>query len=473
MKINLFEDFADHSKEIWMAQVIRDLKGKDYDKTLTTLTEDGIKIEPFYTKEDRKGLEFLDYYHHRVNQPSSIPGLPPRIWSNVASFDCTDEKSTNAEILDALLNGADALMLHLGGGEDLEVLLREVNPKYIEIFLSPKQDPVKVIQLFINWIHNHNWEADAIQGGLLWEGFASALTKKMEKDTIAEIATNLMQLGEEFPGFKVFSIDADIYHDSGASLVQELAYAFTSLMDLIEVMADQGFYPQEIIQKSLIRASVGADFFLEIAKLKAARMILHRIAKLYQIDIPAEDIFILAQTSFWTKSKMDIETNMVRNTTEAMAAILGGANALFVLPHDYISGIPTSLSNRMARNVSNILKEESYLDKVLDPVAGTYYVENMIAEISQKVKTTMETIESKGGWWSCYESAYIQNQVKTTRERKWQEILDNKRAKIGVNKYLSQKGNDANLEDFPKEENWQLLPFRESMSVENKKSPNR
>jgi methylmalonyl-CoA mutase len=126
----------------------------------------------------------------------------------------------------------------------------------------------------------------------------------------------------------------------------------------------------------------------------------------------------------------------------------------------------------MARNVSNILKEESYLDKILDPVAGTYYVENLIVEILQKVKTSMESIESKGGWWYCYESGYIQNQVKSSRARKLEEILQKKRTKIGVNKYLDQKGRDGIEGALPNEETWELLPCRESMSVENQKDQN-
>jgi methylmalonyl-CoA mutase len=472
MKINLFEEFPRHDRNDWMVQIIRDLKGRDYEKTLTTFTEDGIRIEPIYTKEDRQGLEALQYYHNRVNQPPSIPGLPPRIWSNVSSFEGMDEKKTNTQILDALLNGSDALMLQLTGEEDLEILLQEVNPKYIEIFLSPNGDPVKVLQMFIDWINDNGWETDSIQGGLFWEGFGSALTQGIGKETITETAIALLQLGEDLTRFKVFSIDGATYHDSGASLVQEFGFAFSSWIDLIEIMVGQGFYPQEIIQKSMIKLSMGGDFFLEIAKIKAARILMHKISKLYQIDIPAEDLFIFAQTSFWTKSSMDIETNMVRNTTEAMAAILGGANSLYVLPHDIASGNSSPLAIRMARNVSNILKEESYLDKILDPVARTYYVENLLVEILNKVKGYMETVESKGSWWSCFESRVIQDEVRTSRNRKMEEILEKKRTKIGVNKYLSQKESMDIGGGLPIEENWQLLPFRESMSVENQKSQN-
>ena len=467
MKINLFEDFPKHSKEDWMAQIIKDLKGKDYEKTLTSVTEDGIKIEPIYTIEDRKGLEVLDSFRNRVNPESLIPGMPPRIWANVCSFEGTNEKSMNGEILDALLNGADALLLHLSGEEDLEVMLEGVQAQYIQIFLSPKEDPIKVFKQFLDWINRNKWPQESILGGILWDGFAFSLTNKIEKKIIVDTAVSLLQLGEELTAFKLFSINSAIYHDSGASSVQELAFGLSAWVDLIDAMVEEGFYPNEIIQKTVFRLAVGTDYFIEIAKLKAARVLINRLIRLYQVEIPAEDIFIFVQTSFWTKTMWDTETNMVRNTTEAMTGILGGANALYVLPHDIPSGYSGLLSQRMARNVSNILKEESYFDKILDPVSGSYFIENMILAIFQKVKEYMETIEGKGGWWTCYESCFIQNEVRTRRNIKMKQVLEGEKTKIGVNKYIFKKENFPKPNAFPVEESWQLLPFRESMSVEN------
>jgi methylmalonyl-CoA mutase len=201
MKINLFKDFPRHSKKDWMDQISRDLKGKDFEKTLVSVTEDGIKIDPFYATEDMSGSNAFQYYRNRVNPEPSIPGLPPRIWANVSSFEGENEKSTNAEIIDALLNGADALLLHLGGKEDLGVLLKGVEPKYIQIFLSPIGDPVQVLKKFLDWISQNGCEPESIQGGILWDGFGSMLSEKSEKKTVVETATSLLQMGEELPRF--------------------------------------------------------------------------------------------------------------------------------------------------------------------------------------------------------------------------------------------------------------------------------
>lgn len=465
MKINLFEDFPCHSKKDWMDQVIRDLKGKDFEKTLVSVTEDGIKIDPFYTFEDLAGTEWVSDYRNRVNTEPPLPGFPPRIWANVSSFEGTNGKSTNEEILDALLNGADGLLLHLRGGEDLEVLLKGVEPQYIQIFLNPLGDPIQVLNGFVEWLNQNGWRPDTIYGGILWDGFAAALTEKTDKRTVMEIAKSLLQVGEEFGNFKVLSIDAAAYHNSGASPVQELSFGLAAWIELIDALVGEGFYPQEIIQKTMFRLAVGAEFFLEIAKVKAARILMHRLMSLYQLDIPAEDLFLFVETSFWTKTLSDPDTDMIRNTTEAMAGIIGGANALYVLPHDIATGVSDPWSKRLARNVSTILKEESYQDRILDPVAGSYFIENMITAIFQKVKENMEEVEEMGGWWACYETLFIQKEVKTMRERKMVEILEKKRSKIGVNKFTTQK--DIIDQKSKEEEVWTIFPCRESMLAEN------
>lgn len=467
MKINLFEDFPSHSKKDWMDQIIRDLKGKDFGKTLVSVTEDGIKVNPFYTAEDMNFADSLSGYRNRVNPAPSIPGLPPRIWTNVSSFEGTNGKSANEEILDALLNGADGLLLHLRGEEDLEVLLKGVEPQYIQIFLNPIGNPIQVLNGFMEWVNQNGWKPDTIYGGILWDGFAAALTEKTDKRTVVEIAKSLLQIGEEFGNFKVLSIDAAAYHNSGASPVQELTFGLAAWIDLIDALVGEGFYPQEIIQKTMVRLAVGSDFFLEIAKVKAARILMHRMISLYQLDIPAEDLFLFVETSFWTKTTSDPDTDMIRNTTESMAGIIGGANALYVLPHDIATEVPGALSERLARNVSNILKEESYLDKILDPVAGSYFIENLIVAIFQKVKESLSHVEEMGGWWICYESGFIQKEVKTLRKKKMEDVLEGRRSKIGVNKYTIRKEIMNPKSNAEEEEDWALFPCRESMLAEN------
>jgi methylmalonyl-CoA mutase len=274
-----------------------------------------------------------------------------------------------------------------------------------------------------------------------------------------------------FPNFKTFAIDSAHYHNSGASTVQELSFALAGFIELMDGLTSAGLPPEEIIGKTMIWTATGSDYFLEIAKVKSMRILFHQLAGLYGFGLALMDIFIYSETSFWTKTKMDIHSNMIRNTVESMAAVLGGCNALQVIPHDIANNEGNSFSKRMALNISNIIKEECYFDKVLDPAAGSYFLENMINQLFDAVQIQLENIESQGGWWNLYQRGEIQKQVKEKRALSMDSILSQEKSKIGVNKYLINEEMSGEQITKPIEEgNFQLLPMRESMSVENLKN---
>ncbi|WP_194972491.1 methylmalonyl-CoA mutase family protein [Aquiflexum lacus] len=464
MKDNLFEEFPNISKKEWMQQVIKDLKGKDFEDTLVTKTADGLKIAPFYTAEDNKEGE--PYLAETIVPNPSIPGFSPRHWVNVFEVEEGDGKAVNKEILLALQNGADALLLSLSGDENLDELLDEVLPQYIRIFIVPGKDPLTSIQHFFNWVKRSDFDPHEIQGGLLWDGFANILINKESKDNVIDVAAALLRETEEMDQFKVFAIDSAIYHNTGASPVQELSYSLSAFIELVDGLTQSGISAGFIFEKTLLKTAVGSDYFIEMTKIKTFRKLYHQLAKLYQISIPMENIFIFSSTSYWTKSKLDVHTNMLRSTTEAMAAILGGCNALQVLPHDIVFGPSDSFSKRMARNISNILKEEVYLDKVLDPMAGSFYLENLIGDMFTAVHSKLMEIENFGGWWHLYQKGSIQNTVKAMRDQKMHDLLHGETVKIGVNKFTVP--NDY-LEDGIKKieaKEWQLLSTRESELIE-------
>ncbi|WP_373492935.1 methylmalonyl-CoA mutase family protein [Aquiflexum sp.] len=464
MKDNLFEGFPRASKEDWMRQVTKDLRGKDFEETLVTKTSDGLKIAPFYTAED---VSWKGFSVGTIVPNPSIPGLSPRYWSNVFEVEGADVKASNKELLLALQNGADALLLPLEGDEDLDLLLQEVMPKYIQIFIVPKNDPIGALHHFLNWIKRNGFDPNELQGGLLWDGFANTLIEKEDKENIIETAASLLGEAEELGQFKVFTIDSAIFHNAGASPVQELSYSLAAYIELVDGLTQRGISSKKIFEKTMLKTAVGSDYFMEMAKIKTFRILYHQLAKLYQITIPMENIFIISSTSFWTMSKMDVYTNMLRNTTEAMAAILGGCNALHVLPHDALLGKSDSFSRRMARNISNILKEESYLDKVLDPTAGSFYLENLISDLFEMVQSKLIEIEQLGGWWKLYQIGSIQNAVKAKRNQKMDALKNGKTVKIGVNKFIVPNEQFERSNENPEtEENWQMLPARASEKME-------
>lgn len=468
MKNKLFEDFQPTNKEEWIAQAIKDLKGKSFDEMLVSQSLEGIQIAPFYTQEDLLDQPSLAGFHHKVNPKPQIPGVSPRVWSNTTRIESKSEKEGNAIILNALQNGSDALVLLLNGGENLSMLLKDVQPAYIQIFLEPTSNPTQVLASFKAWLKQENHNLNQVYGGVLWDGFVKRLTEGLEREDVIRISRELLDLGQDLPNFKTISIDFSHYHNAGANAVQELTFGLLALIDLND---DLSVDHKVVFDNLILRTAVGSDYFMEIAKIKVIRVLTQRLAALYQVSQKVEDIFIFSETSYWTKSGVDIQTNMLRNTTEAMSAILGGCNALEVLRHDCANNEATEFSLRMARNISNILKEESYLDQILDPMAGSYFLEKLTISIFEKVKDKMVSIESSGGWWSSVNQNLIQEEVKKTRIERQKMILEGKQTKVGVNKYLDSSGKAAQTEISDNEESAsQLKTSRESFLVETQKS---
>ncbi|WP_291789317.1 methylmalonyl-CoA mutase family protein, partial [Cecembia sp.] len=441
MQNGFFQDFDPISKAQWIAQAIKDLKGRDFHQTLVTKTLDGIEISPFYTLEDGLASKIMKPYQNKINAVPEIPGSPPRLWSNVFCPYESESKEGNKLILEALMNGSDAILLHVSENTNYEELLKDVALPYIQLFLKPVlgSTPVKVADQFISWLEKTDWGKQQVSGALMWDGMAHLLQERADLKKQVNLVAELMDKLEEYPNFLTMSLDFSVYQEAGASIIQELKYGFASYIELLDQLTERGVEAAKVFNNTLLLLSIGSRYFEEISKIRIASVFFEALAKGYNITLKAEQINVFCQTSTWTKSKLDVHTNMLRNTTEGMSAILGGCNALWVRPHDEVSGISTVFSQRMARNVSNIIKEESYFDKVLDPVAGSYFIENLSESMLVKLKTELAAFESQGGWWINYSENKLQDSVKNTRTKRQSEVLDGYVVKVGANKYREEK----------------------------------
>ncbi len=469
MKDKLFRDFSPISKNEWIGQIEQDLKGKDFENTVVSKILEGIQVAPFYNVEDAENTRWLKPYQNKINPKPEIPGIPPRNWSNVAEINVRDEKKSSKEILDVLQNGANGLLLNLEGKEDLDILLEGVHPQFIHIFLKSRENSLETLRSFFKWINKNGFKKNDINGGLLWNGYSRVLEGTGDHSGIIKEAGEFLDLAVEYPHFKVLTIDTEQYHNTGADSVQETSFAISAFMELMDGLTAAGRAPREIFEKLIVRTAVGSDYFLEIAKLRVLRILVHQLASLYQVDLQPKNIYIFSSTSFWTKTATDVHTNMLRNTTEAMASILGGCNALRILPHDVAVGSENGFSKRMAINTSSILEEESYLNRVVDPVSGTYYLEFLMDTLYDLIKNKIIDLESGGGWWRAYEDLMIQKEIKATRNARMQALVNQKSTKIGVNKFVNSlevKPDFSNLQIHEDEQN--LRPFRESYLAEQK-----
>ncbi len=457
MTRDLFKDFPPTNKTAWINQAIKDLKGKDFNQSLSTKLWEEIEIEPFYTKEDLIGLPKLP--EGCFENASEIQGLSSRSWAN---FSAVFPNTTNEDVLNALENGASGLLLHLRGNEKLGELLKCVKPEYISILIKPLADPMSALNAFLTWVKDSGADETKLNGGLLWSPMDMLFEEGRSLDETIPVLKEILDACPNSSTFSAFHFDFSRYAESGATGLDELIFGFGEMIELID---QSGIDPMEIFEKSGIFTAIGDLHFPEIAKLKAIRFFVSELALQYDIELRPQDFSIFAKTSDWSKSTLDANTNLIRQTYETLAAVLGGANGVWVAPLQHANS--SELDLRIARNVSSVLVHESYLDKVADPTAGSYCLDFLIYQLMEKTKAGLQVLEEKGGWKLGFELNEIQQNVRKSRLTQQNLVLTGKATKIGVNKYPASSTLKNDLEFIPLEEKLkELKPSRASYLVE-------
>ncbi|MDR7129473.1 methylmalonyl-CoA mutase [Algoriphagus sp. 4150] len=456
-----FYTFIPTGKNDWVDQVKQDLKGKDFDDTLTSTLWEKIKIQPFYTSEDLKDLT----QEYKFHPDSKIPGMSPRIWTNLVPFYPENEKSSNEEILNTLKNGADGLILHLKGTQNLNRILKGVHTEYITTIFSPTAESALFLRLIQEWIGSLNLKPTMLSGAIRWnpcdELFGSGENFNLGIDLAAQTINDFREFREFYP----MTIDLSRYANTGATGIQELTYGLGEVIELIDKLSKKSISARQVFENTAFHTAIGDSHFAEIAKVKALRKLIVELAGNYGVQIKVENIYIIASTSIWSKSLMDKNTNLIRQTYEAIAGILGGANSLWVNPVE--SKNASVLEKRIARNVSSILKEESYLDKVMDPAAGSYYMEVLQAEIEKAVISGLQELEEQGGWLKSFEDRTLHAEIRKSRETAQKKVLADSLIKVGANKYLAKDKLENHLPFAPiTEKDFELLPSRATYFVE-------
>ena len=462
-----FYPFSPSSKNDWVDQVKKDLKGKNFDETLTSILWEKIRIQPLYTAEDLEGPK-EDYKFH---PNSEIPGMSPRIWNNLVSVFPENEKETNEEILHALQNGADGLVVYLDGTENINELLKAVHTEFISTNLLPTGDTIQFFHLIKEWIESVSLKPGMLQGAILWNPCDELFRSGENFDSAINQAAKAINDFKDFRDFYPMTIDLSRYANAGATGIQELTYGLAEVIELIDKLSKKAISPIQVFENLTFHTAIGDSHFAEIAKVKALRKLIVGLAGNYGVTIQPENIQIITSTSEWSKSLLDKNTNLIRQTYEAMAGILGGANSLWVKPAE---GKKASiLEKRIARNVSSILKDESYLDKVMDPAAGSFYLEKLQEELENSVIAGLQELEKNGGWLKSFEDRALHTEIRNSRENTQKKVLSDVAIKVGANKYLAKDKVENNLAVEPiKEKEFELLPSRATYLVEQRNLSN-
>ena len=251
-------------------------------------------------------------------------------------------------------------------------------------------------------------------------------------DVIAE----LIKATAEYKRVKVVNVSGATFSNAGSTVVEELAFTLSAAHEYLVKLMEKGLTIDEVARKIRFTFAVTSNYFLEMAKFRAARMLWANIVKAYA---PAKDcsckMVAHAVTSTWNQTVYDPYVNMLRGTTEAMSAAIAGVHSLEVLPFDYSFEAPTEFSKRIARNAQLLLKHESHFDQVVDPAGGSYYIESLTKSIASEAWTLFREMEEKGGYIAAFKEGFVVARVKASAEAKDKAIATRRLILLGANQY--------------------------------------
>jgi methylmalonyl-CoA mutase len=421
---NLFDDFNPITSKQWKQQIQFDLKGADYNETLIWNSPEDIKVKPFYHKDEFK-----------ANASINSNATKFKICQNIFVYDL--EKS-NRRAIESINRGAESICFTIENETiDVKKLLENILIDKTPIFFHLSFISIDFVKKIDAIAKEKNTiifcKLDPI-GQLAKDGNWFETKEKNNFETL-----NLISAATTNISF--ISIDAGLYQNAGANMVQQIAYALGH--------ANEYFNRISTINNPIVfEIAVGTNYFFEIAKLRAIRLLFNLIAKEYNHKL---DCHLIVTPTKRNKTLYDYNVNMLRTTTECMSAILGGANTVANLPYDALYHKDNEFGDRIARNQLLILKNESYFDKVNNPSDGSYYIETLTNQLAEKALILFKDIEANDGFLKQLNEGIIKRKIQESADKE-QELFDNgKEILLGTNKYPNK--NDRMKDDL------ELFPF--------------
>ena len=444
----LFADFPPVPTETWEAAIARDLKGADYERKLIWKTMEGFNVKPYYRAEHLKDLDYLkvfpgDFPFVRGNRKKENKWF---VRQDIA-VDLMIEKA-NKKALDILMKGVDSLGFVLDPDkkpavEEIEKLMENIYSHLVEInFVCGEQAPA-VFDIYLQLVKKYNRDLQKIHGSVDYSPLKHLVLKGRfytGEEHDFETAKKLIEASGIVPNFRTLSVDASVFKNAGSSIVEELAFGLAWGSEYLTRLTDKGLTVDAIAPKIKFVFGTGSNYFMEIAKLRAARLLWAKIVNTYgPSHAGITTAYIHSVNTTWNKTLYDAHVNMLRTTTEAMSAIIGGTDSLAVEPYNAAFEDPGDFAERIARNQQLILKEESHFDKIVDPSAGSYYIENLTHSIATEAfKLFLETDE-KGGFIQAFKNGFVQEKIAETARKRDMAIATRKEILLGTNQFPNLK----------------------------------
>ena len=436
----LFQEFVSPTKQEWLDKIQVDLKGADFQKRLVWRTNEGFNVQPFYRREDVEKLQ----------TPDSLPGEFPFVrgnkkldneWYVRQNISADTAEAANAKALDVLNKGITSLGFKIPANDlsksYVETLLKDIHCDCVELnFSTCKRHSVELAEILVDYFNEKGYSKDAIVASIDWDPMEKIVMKGKNVESLLPLAKKMIEVVKDFPHFRVITVNAVSLNNSGAYIVQELGYALAWGAEYIQQLVDLGVEPTLAATKLKFNMGVSENYFMEIAKFRAGRLLWAEIVKQFEPTCDcACKMIVNAETSKYNMTLFDAYVNMLRSQTETMSAALAGVHSIVVTPFDAAYETPNDFSERIARNQQLLLKEECHFATVVDPSAGSYYIEELTKNLSEEAWKIFLSVEEEGGFLAAIKAGTVQDAINATNEKRHLHVAQRREFLLGTNQF--------------------------------------
>ena len=440
MNEKLFSEFQAPTTQEWMDKIQVDLKGADFQKRMVWRTNEGFDVMPFYRREDLADLKAVN----------SLPGEFPfvrgnkkdnNIWYVRQEINVDCPKAANEKALDILNKGVDSIGFKIAGKDVskdfIATLLNGILPQYVELnFNTCQRHCVELAEILVDYFKENGYPLSELKGSINFDPISRILCNGSDKSALIAEGKALIEALAELPGYKCVNVNSVALNNAGAYIYQELGYALAWGAEYMNALTEAGVDATEAGKRIKFNMGVSDNYFMEIAKFRAARMLWAQIVKQYEPKCDcACQMHVCAFTSEYNQTIFDSYVNLLRSQTEAMSAAIANVDSIVVTPFDKPYEVPTDFAERIARNQQLLLKEEAHFDKLVDVAGGSYTVEHLTDAIAKEGWKLFLEVENAGGFLAETLKGNIQKAVNASNDKRHADAAKRKEFILGTNQF--------------------------------------
>ena len=440
MAEELFAEFESATRAQWLEALENSLRGESFDSLLAK-TYEGIEIHPLPQADD------LAIIQHHNSLPGQFPyvrgtnaaGYRARPWLIAAELSVRDPREFNQALREALANGQTAITiddrLNLNSAEDMRAALADIDLKRLPLLIQSETRSPDIYALLGETLDD---ESLAQLSGCVGYDPLSGLARSgsMPGDAFARLAARVRHVQDDSPQLGSIAVSSAVYHDAGANAVQELALALATGAAYLRALSEHGHSLDEVASKLHFFLNIGENFFIEIAKFRAMRLLWAQVLRAFDTENAIKRLQIHARSGRRNKSRLDAHVNLLRLTTEALSAAIGGVDCIQLAPFDQVLGESDDFSRRLSRNLQLILGEELRLVELIDPAGGAWHVEKLTDQLARAAWSQFQDIEATGGLVASLRSGAVQAEIEEVAARRRRDMASGDAVLIGVNRYV-------------------------------------